>query len=146
MHKLALALAILAVSSAFADAPKTATIAIPSNTTAAVTSVTIGDSYRYGKEIDAVKIVLSGKTDTNILLVATVGQNMAGYTNTVTAVSFASSGTSFSFPRNIITTNHLECFTTDAATFSYAFVWATNTAVAATLTNAVSVSATVFTK
>jgi hypothetical protein len=147
MHKFILTLSILA-SAAFAnDLPKVATIAIPSNTVSAITSVALGDDYRYAKEIDAIKFTVTGKTDTNIVLVATIGQPIAGYTNTVTTQSFDSNtAATLVFPRNYISTNCVERFNMDIATLSCTYVWATNTAITTTMTNAVSISATITTK
>ena len=148
MHRLIALLVLFTVAVAGAESavPKVMTLAIPSNTASAVTSVAIGDQYNYAREIDAVKLVLSGKTETNVVLVATVGQHMAGVTNTVTTQSLSSNLTTFVFPRNFIATNCVERFNTDRVTLSCGFVWATNTAIATTVTNAISVSATVLTK
>lgn len=147
MHKFILTLSILA-SAAFAnDLPKVATIAIPSNTVSAVTSVALGDDFHYAREIDAVKFVVTGKTDTNIVLQATIGQPIAGYTNTVTTQSFDSNtAATLVFPRNVLGTYGVERFNTDTATLSCRFVWATNTTITTTMTNAVSISATITVK
>lgn len=146
MRRLVITLTLFAAAFASAAAPKTIPVSIPSNTASAVSSVELGDRYTFSRDIDAVKLVLSGKTETNVVLVATVGQHMAGVTNTVTTQSMSSNLTVFVFPRNFIATNCVERFNTDRATLSCRFVWATNTAIATTLTNAVSVSATILTK
>jgi hypothetical protein len=148
MHKLIITLTLFAalVVHAAPATPKTATSAIPSNTASTVTSVAIGDAYTYARDIDAVKFTVTGKTETNVVIVAIIGQPIAGYTNTVTTQSFDEDGTLLVFPRNFIATNCVERFSTDVATLSCRFVWATNLTLATTLTNAVSISATITTK
>lgn len=146
MHKIIIALAIMFAAFAQAAVPKTGTLAIPSNTTSAVTSVQIGDPYNYQREVDSIKLVVSGKTDTNIVLVATLGQPFIGLTNTISTQSFSANGTTLVFPRQIFFTNGVERFYTDTVSLSCAFVMATNTAVSATLTNASSVSISIIAK
>jgi len=147
MHKFILTLSVFLAAMANAGAvPKTMPLIIPSNTVSAVTSVAIGDAYNYNRDIDAVKLTVTGKTDTNIVLIATIGQPIAGYTNTVMTQTSASDAVTLTFPRNVLGTYGVECFKTDIATLSCRFAMATNTAVSATLTNAILVSATITTK
>lgn len=146
MHKIIITLAIMLTAVVQAAVPKPVTLVIPSNTTSAATSVTIGDIYNFQREVDSVKLTVSGKTDTNILLVATIGQPFVGTTNTMATTSFSANGTTLLFPRQIFFTNGVERFYTDAVSLSFAFVTATNTAVSATLTNASSVSISIIAK
>ena len=146
MKKLTLTLAILFAVSAQAAVPKTGTLAIPSNTTSAVTSVAIGDIYNYQREVDSVKLTLSGHTDTNVVLVATIGQPFTGVTNTMSTVTISANGTTLTFPRNFLLTNGVERFYTDAVSISGSFALATNTAISATLTNASSLSISIIAK
>jgi len=147
MHKFILTLSVFLAAIVNAGAvPKTIPLIIPSNTVSAASSVAIGDAYNYNREIDAVKFTLTSKTDTNIVLIATVGQPITGYTNTVVTQSFDSDTVTLVFPRNFIATNCVERFSTDIATLSCRFARATNTTVSASLTNAMIISATITTK
>jgi hypothetical protein len=146
MKKLMLTLAIMITGIAQAAVPKTGTIIIPSNTVSAVTSVAIGDPYNFQREVDSIKLTVVGKTDTNIVLVATLGQPFIGLTNTISTQSFIANGTTLVFPRQVFYTNGVERFFTDTVSLSCAFVMATNTAVSATLTNASAVSISIIAK
>ena len=148
MHKFIITLALFAavIAQAQTAIPKDMTLAIPSNTASAVTSVTLGNVYDYAREIDAVKFTMTGKTDTNIVMIATIGQPIAGTTNTVWTRTFTNDATTVVFPRNVLETYGVECFNANVATLSCRFAMETNTTVSATLTNAVSISATITTK
>lgn len=146
MRKFTLTLAILFAATVQAATPKTATLSIPSNTASAVTSVAIGDIYNFQREVDSVKLTVSGKTDTNVVLIAAVGQPFTGLTNTISTQSFSTSGTTLVFPRQVFYTNGVERFYTDTVSLSCAFVLATNTAVSATLTNASAVLISIIAK
>lgn len=146
MHRLTITLAVMFAITSHAAVPKTGVLAIPSNTTAAVTSVAIGDVYNYQREVDSVKLTLTGHHDTNTVLVATVGQPFGAVTNTMATQSFDTNGVAVLFPRNVLFTNGVERFFTDKVSVSCAFVTATNSAVTATLTNAASVSISIIAK
>jgi hypothetical protein len=146
MKKLMLTLAILTAGIAQAAVPKTGTLAIPSNTTSAVTSVAIGDAYNYQREVDSVKLTVTGHTDTNVALIATLGQPFGAITNTMGSASFTANGVSVVFPRQVFFTNGVERFYTETVSLSCAFALATNTSISATLTNASAISISIVPK
>jgi hypothetical protein len=139
MHKIMFILALLTATCLRAGVAEQ-TLALPAYTTNATSTVAVGDRDAYAKEIDSVKLAVSGKTDTNILLVVTLRQPFDGLTHTITEQTFTVDGATWGYPRNAITTNCSERFFADAVTLSCAFVVATNTAQATALTNAASVS------
>jgi hypothetical protein len=139
MHKIIFTLALMFAVCLQAGIAEQ-TLALPAYTTNATVTVAVGDRNAFAKEIDSVKLAVSGKTDTNVLLVVTLRQPFDGLTHTITEQTFSADGSTWDYPRNTITTNCLERFYADAVALSCSFVVATNTAQSTALTNAASVS------